>query len=272
MLSFLSHISQINDDQPHDESTETKQFDTNSHKTLNNEKPLISYMIITRDKARTYPIITQIPQLANSSRDLFTSRYRNALIHDLKHEFNVTTTSDNTYDVLKSLLQGNVCIKVNKENEVRKLIHNIASKVLNVSSEILHYQMLFQSYRKDPEILESRTVILTYNVLFLCQEDLASPNINLQIIDYVYMKDIVKLLLEEDSSIFTVIMKSNSTSSNVSGNGDNEKSVTPRNRFSMLLSLTKKWRLKCDDKNKALMIRLHDECKRVCQERGNIDV
>jgi hypothetical protein len=100
---------------------------------------------LTRDKSHTYPIITRIPQLANSARCLEDRRL------------------------------GNVKIE-NKDSQLLDTIM-LFTQPLEVDPDIVYYQMLYQVWRKRPGYIQTRTIIFTPSLLLLCSEDLAQENV-----------------------------------------------------------------------------------------------
>ena len=190
-----------------------------------------SYMIITRNKSKTYPIITQIPQLANAARGQL---YGNINIINQNILYNT------------NILQKNVKI-TNKDNEILDIIMNATHK-LNADSDILYYQMLYQIINKKYILqVNSRSLIITQSLIFLCNESLMTYNVNLIIIDNYLLKDIYKIKIIENINYIKITFKS-----------------------SNLFIKRKKWRLRCDNINNAM--KLYEECKRLANEQGNYDL
>ena len=88
------------------------------------------YMILTRDKAHTYPIITRLPQIANAIRSN-----------------------------LKPTLLPNVKI----DNKDAQLLEHVMKHISTLGSDhdIVHYQMAYQVWRTRPGVRVPRTVVLT---------------------------------------------------------------------------------------------------------------
>lgn len=150
--------------------------------TFNNEEPapiVQRYMILTRDKAHTYPIITRLPQIANAIRSN-----------------------------LKPVSLPNVKI----ENKDAQLLEHVMKYIssLGTDHDIVHYQMAYQVWRNRPGIKVPRTVILTQSLILLCSEELNSVDIGLKVLDSAGLKDVFKIYAEDNPLYVTLVFKPSS--------------------------------------------------------------
>lgn len=175
-----------------------------------------AYMFMTRDKARTYPMITKIPQLANQSRHLYG-------YHNVKIE--------------------------NKDEQLLSQLSNYYTSIppLITAHDITYYQLIYQVWRKKPGYKRSRSLIITPKVILLCNESWNMISVSLQVYEWYLIKDISKLLMEENQCYVTLIFK----------------------RYNML-SGKKKWRLY--NESMIQSIKCYDACKAACVDNGNPDV
>lgn len=180
---------------------------------------LTSYMIVTRDKARTYPIITKIPQISNAARGLLAGEkpYRNVRIN-------------------------------NRDDELTNQVIEKIKQLGSYDPDVVHYQMLYQTWRKHPGVLLPRTIILTPSLFLLIEEDLYCKDVRINLIDNAPAKDVHKVILEDDPSMITIIFKPSSK----------------------MFSMKRKWRLVAA--YPTAVTRLYDECKRLCATHGNQDI
>lgn len=133
-------------------------------------------MVITRDKSRLYPIISNIPKSANTRRaELHSSLVRNVAI----------------------------------ENKDQQLVENILAYTSSLGSDhdIVHYQMAYQTWRTRPGVKVPRTVVLTQSMALLCAEQLDSTEVQLEIVDTADLMDVYKILSEDNPMYVTFIIK-----------------------------------------------------------------
>jgi hypothetical protein len=182
---------------------------------------LISYMIITRDKAHTYPIITKIPQISNAARALLAGEkaFRNVRI-------------SNRDDELMNQVIESIKVKLGSSYD----------------ADIVHYQMLYQTWRKHPGVQLPRTVILTPSLLLLIEEDLRCKDVRISLIDHAAARDVSKIILEENPCMITIVFKASSK----------------------MFAVQRKWRLVTAYPN--AVTRLQEECRRLCAAHGNVDL
>ena len=175
-----------------------------------------SYMFLTRDRNRSYPIITNIPKAANARR---------------------------------SELKSSALRMVKIENLDLQLIEKVTQYVLNLGldHDILHYQMAFQVWRKQPHLKAARSIVLTQSLVLLCRENLSIGQVELEVLDKANLTEIYKIFSEDNPLYVTFVIKP-----------------------SKILSKTRKWRL-CTD-SRATTAKLQEECRRACAECGNLDV
>lgn len=183
--------------------------------TPTNENDHISYMLLTRNKSSTYAIITKVPTVANLARGALDKSLRNVRIE-------------------------------NKDADLLDcVIRNVSN--LGLDPDIIHYQMLYQTWPNLIGIAIPRTVILASKMILLCDEDLDSFKVNLKILDSANVKDIWKIQNIGDPLVVEFIFKPQS-----------------------LFAKRRKWVLKCD--NRSSSIRLQEDCRRICNESGNNEV
>jgi hypothetical protein len=172
-----------------------------------------NYVIITREKSKTYPIITTIPPLANSIRSVADNSSRKVLIENTDAQ----------------LLDG-----------ITEILTTLKSSLVDVS----HYQMLFQYKKKQPNILFPRTLVISQEMILLCDEDLTGNTVKISLLDSNRLKNIFQVRTEENPLHLTILFKSKA-----------------------FVGPGKKWRLIFETKSAAA--RTKEECKRACQEIGN---
>ena len=134
------------------------------------------YMIVTGDKARTHPIITAIPPMANAVR------------------------------LAREPPLGKVKLE-NKDSELLDAVADIIHELGGVDTDVVHYQMLCQIWKQKPGIAVSRTLILTPQWFLLCDEDTSQRDIVLSVVDSVKVSDIHKVRPEDDPLKLSLIMK-----------------------------------------------------------------
>jgi hypothetical protein len=172
-----------------------------------------AFMIVTRDKSHTYPISTRIPQVANLQRNS-----------------------------LKPVSLPNVKIE-NKDGQLLEAIMKLTG-----DSDISFYQLLYQTWRLKPGLKIPRSIIITKSSILLCLEDLTSIDVKLTMLDKYQLKDIAKIIHEDNNTLHIVI-------------------IFKRMNY---LSSKKKWRLYTDSRN--ISTRVMEELKRACNEVGNNDI
>jgi hypothetical protein len=134
------------------------------------------YMIVTGDKARTHPIITAIPQMANTVR--------------LARE----------PPLPKVKLQ-------NKDSQLLDTVADVIHKLGGVETDVVHYQMLYQIWKQKPGVMAPRTLIITSQWFLLCNEDMSQRDVHLTVLDSVQIADIHKVRPEDDPLKLSLIMK-----------------------------------------------------------------
>ena len=150
----------------------------NEDLTLSGEIIYYQYMILTREKVRTYPLITRINKAANLQRNSFIP-----------------------------IPLSNVHI----DNKDFQLVEKVMQCTLTLGGDhdIVHYQMAYQVWRKRPGVKLPRTIILTQSLLILCSEELNSIDINLDIIDTSSLNEVQKIYMDDNPLYVTFILKSN---------------------------------------------------------------
>ncbi len=171
--------------------------------------PDVSYMVLARDKGKTYSILEKIRHEANIARSQ-----------------NVTIT--------------------NKDNELINAVMATAL-TLGVDHDVTYYQMLHQVWRKRPGYVQPRTIIILPAMILLCEEDLTSLDVHLEVLDTASFKDVYKIVAEDSPLKLTLIFKSKRS-----------------------LGARRKWRLKAE--NRKAIERLQDEIRRGCVEHGNTSI
>ena len=145
---------------------------------LPGEKVHYQYMILTREKTRTYPLITRINKAANLQRSSFVP-----------------------------IPLSNVQIDNKDFQLVERVMH--ATLSLGGDHDIVHYQMSYQVWRKRPGVRVPRTIILTQSLLMLCSEELNKKDIHLDVIDTAALEDVQKIYMDDNPLYVTFVLKSN---------------------------------------------------------------
>lgn len=148
-----------------------------SEATLPGERVHHQYMILTREKTRTYPLITRINKAANLQRSSFVP-----------------------------IPLPNVHIDNKDFQLVEQVLHCTMS--LGGDHDILHYQMAYQVWRKRPGVKVPRTIILTQSLLMLCSEELNRPDIHLDVIDTAALSEVQKIYMDDNPLYVTFVLKS----------------------------------------------------------------
>jgi predicted N-acyltransferase len=141
-------------------------------------------MLLTKEKVRTYPIITTLPPIANALRM--------------------------TYD--PPLVKVQI---VNKDSQFLDSVTEIIRGLGGIEVDVIHSQMLYQYWSKPEKGKlnnQPRTLIITPQFLLLCNDDYTSTDVHLTLIDSMKIKDISKLRSEIDPTMITIIRK---TSNNI---------------------------------------------------------
>lgn len=150
----------------------------NDAASLPEGSPIVQqYMILTRDKARTYPIITRLPQIANAIRSN-----------------------------LKPCSLPNVKID-NKDAQLLEHVMRFTAKNQGSDHDIVHYQMVYQVWRTRPGVRIPRTVVLTHSMILLCSEELHTADIGLKVLDSSSLKDVHRVTAEDNPLYATLVFK-----------------------------------------------------------------
>lgn len=149
--------------------------------------PNYQYMIITREKSHTHPIITKIPKAANATR----------------------TANSGTH----SLTGANNVLIFNKDSQLLDAVVEFAESrsqgKVKHDPDIAHYQMVHQLWRKRPGVSAPRSVVVTSTLLMLCSENLLEQDVKLTVLDSSSVSDVSKIVAEDaDASCVTIIFKS----------------------------------------------------------------
>lgn len=144
---------------------------------LTGEVVRYQYMILTREKTRTYPLITRINKAANAQRSAHVP-----------------------------IPLSNVQIDNKDFQLVEKVMHLTLS--LGGDHDIVHYQMAYQIWRKRPGVKVPRTIVLTQTLLILCVEELDKPDIHLEVIDTTSLGNVLKISMDNNPLYITFELKS----------------------------------------------------------------
>jgi len=151
------------DDVGDDETTNDE--DDHCLHTLKGEVASRRYMVLPRDKARTYSIIASIPKAANIQRSEYLP-----------------------------IPLPNVQISNNDFQLVQRVMECTASQDTGGDHDIVYYQMLFQVWRSKPHLKAPRTIVMTKTLLLLCRECLTSSDISMEVIDKALLSDVQKII------------------------------------------------------------------------------
>lgn len=177
-----------------------------SQKGFRDDSQFIAYYygIITQDKSATYPIISRVPQIANRLRKMSSSPLRNVKIENKD----------------SALLQSIIDYLKGKKGD----------------SDVNHYQMVYQVWRKQPGVKAARSIILTRTHLLLCDEDLLEArDVKITVLESYTRKELNKAYIEEESPLFiTLVFKPSS-----------------------VFSASKKWRLFIESRDAAAKLLTH---------------
>lgn len=145
--------------------------------TLKGEVASLRYMVLPRDKARTYSIIASIPKAANIQRSEFLP-----------------------------IPLPNVQISNNDFQLVQKVMECTASQDTGGDHDIVYYQMLFQVWRSKPHVKAPRTIVMTKTLLLLCRECLTSSDISIEVVDKALLSDVQKIAPAADSPLHVTLV------------------------------------------------------------------
>lgn len=141
-----------------------------------------TYVVLTKEKARTYPIITTLPPSANALRMELSVSLPKVKIQNKDSQF---------------------------LDSVTNLIHGLGGQEVDV----VHSQMLYEYWKREEKGRQNnqpRSLIITPQFLLLCDDDFTClTDIKITLIDSCPIKDIVKIRMENDPLKITIIMKSN---------------------------------------------------------------
>jgi len=243
------------------------------------------YMILTKDKNKTHPIVTTVLPAANRLRvpeDCIDDAIDNATysapplpqarvrplpkveIRNKDSQFlDQVALLVHTHDTLrgKSTMVGgsggkrkartkNQSIVINPSSDESLFDPEVPQHVEAV--DVVHAQLLSQVWRKKPNYSEPRTLVITPKFFLLCSEALEKQDVHLTLLDRVSIKDVHKLLPEDDPLAFTLVL---------SGSAANSSNKVTRS------FVTRKWRLRCSSRSQ--QTKSVDECRRMCKDMGN---
>ena len=155
---------------------------------------LYQYMILPRNKSKTHPLVTQVPQAANALR----LRGSDPSAEERKRRKVRIINADS------QLFSAVTSISASRGNSKSGGETNTARHV-----DVCHYQMLHQLWRKNDKCAP-RTVIITDTLLFLCDEDYQSTEVQLTVLDSASTADIFKVKAESDPLNVTVVFRPSS--------------------------------------------------------------
>lgn len=208
-----------------DDNDDDDEDDHHPH-TLKGEVVSHRYMVLPRDKARTYSIIARIPKAANIKRSEFVP-----------------------------IPLPNVQISNNDFQLVQRVMECTASQGTggggDLHCDIVHYQMLFQVWRSRPHLKAPRSLVMTKTLLLLCRERLTSSDISIDVIDQALLSDVQK-----------IVVATGAATGGVATAADSPLHVTLVIRPPKVFAAARKWRL-CTD-SLAASSRLQEECRRAC--------
>lgn len=203
--------------------------------TLKGEVVSHRYMVLPRDKARTYSIIARIPKAANIKRSEFVP-----------------------------IPLPNVQISNNDFQLVQRVMECTASQGTggggDLHCDIVHYQMLFQVWRSKPHLKAPRTLVMTKTLLLLCRERLTSSDVSIDVIDQALLSDVQKIVVAATGA--ATAATGAATAAGVATGADSPLHVTLVIRPPKVFAAARKWRL-CTD-SLAASSRLQEECRRAC--------
>jgi len=164
------------------------------HSAGGTKSELYQYMILPRNKSKTHPLVTQVPQAANALRlrgsDLSAEESKRLKVK--------------IFNADSQLFSAVTSISASRGNSKSSGETNTARHV-----DVCHYQMLHQLWRKNCACAP-RTVIITDTLLFLCDEDYQSTEVQLTVLDSASTADIFKVKAESDPLNVTVVFRPSS--------------------------------------------------------------
>jgi hypothetical protein len=178
-----------------------------------------AYVIVTRDKSQMHPIIEHFSNAYTLARQMFSSQH------------NV-------------ILAANLLIRSKDLDILHQIRHHLAgSKVI---CEIMHYQMLYQVWRKRSDVKVPRSIVLTPTHALLFYEELYTPEVQITLLDKAAYKNIVDVRIETASPDHITLVL----------------------RASPLITKTRKWRLFLS--NQQALSRLYEAIKSCCADAKNL--
>ncbi len=151
------------------------------------DSPCHQYMVITREKNRTHPIITKVPKAANAAR--------------------TATSGTNS-------LPGTENVQIyNRDSQLLDAVAEYAESKsqgkIKHDPDVANYQMVHQIWRKRPGASAPRSVVITSTLLLLCSENLHEQDVKLSVLDSSSVSDVSKLIAEDnDATCVTIVFKS----------------------------------------------------------------
>lgn len=225
------------------------------------------YMILTKEKIKTHPIISKVLAAANDIRDSSSSSLQfrpqpRVEIQNKDSQFlDQVALLVHTHDMLRGKGGGGKRIAKtrNKSISINQAIERdsptIGESPQHVEAiDVIHSQLLSQVWRKKPNYSEDRTLIITPLFFLLCKEDLEKQDVYLTLMDRVAIKDVHKLIEEENDRLAVTLV--------LSGSATNSSNKVTRS------FATRKWRLRCSTRSQ--QEKVVEECRRICHEMGNL--
>jgi hypothetical protein len=103
---------------------------------------------------------------------------------------------------------------LNKDDQLLDAVASAAEKrkkggtgLTEENPDITHYQMLYQIWRNRPGLCAQRSIALTPNLMFLCDEELCSQEVHLTVLDSASIKDVSKVIAEDDPLNITIVFR-----------------------------------------------------------------
>ena len=145
------------------------------------------YMLLTRDKARTHPIITTVLEAANIIRDPVDppnafSRPRPLPRVEIRNKdsqlLDQVALLIHTHDMLRGKAGSgkriaktrNKTVSIDPAKEDDYSMSQPEGQQYVEAVDVIHSQLLFQTWRKKPNYSEPRTLIITPKFFLLCDE------------------------------------------------------------------------------------------------------
>lgn len=166
-----------------------------------------SYAFLPRDKSKTYPLITRIPQQANAARCRHDNTLKNVRISNKDSQLLDAVTK------IIHAAQREERGSVDPDKEKRADETNDTSSWSGVSgggsgwevcggvgpsleTDVVLYQMLWQIWRQRPGVSVARSLIVTPAAALLCSEDIRAPDVRIRLIDSSPLKNIQSVSVE----------------------------------------------------------------------------